>query len=80
VPVDLVEGSQKENMRDYFFGTLSANRFSLSTGRDIVLNPPQGGDPLNTFPVTYGEYDGIPLIYGHHYINNIGYKVLNVEV
>lgn len=80
MPVDLVEGNQRKEMRDYFFGMLSPNRFNISTGRDIILNPPQDGEPLNTFPVTYGEYDGIPLIYGHHYRNNAGYKVLNVEV
>ena len=80
VPVDLVEGHQRKDMRDYFFGHLSPNRFNISTGRDITLNPPQQGEILNTFPVTYGEFDGIPLIYGHHYRNNAGYKVLNVEV
>lgn len=81
VPVDIVEGDQRKEMRDYFFGSLSPNRFNISKGRDIILNPPQEGEPLlNTFPITYGEYDGIPLIYGHHYRNNIRYKVLNVEV
>ncbi|MCK5286539.1 MAG: transglutaminase domain-containing protein [Thermodesulfovibrionia bacterium] len=80
VPVDLVEGYQRKDMRDYFFGHLSPNRFNISTGRDITLNPPQEGEVLNTFPVTYGEFDGIPLIYGHHYRNNVGYKVLGVEV
>lgn len=80
MPVDLVEGKQKVEMRDYCFGTLSPNRFNTTTGRNIILDPPQGGEPLNTFPVTHGEYDGMPLIYGHHYRNNAGYKVLNVEV
>jgi hypothetical protein len=80
LPVDMVEGSQKKGMKDYFFGHLSANRFNTSTGRDIMLSPAQAGDPLNTFPVTYAEYDGIPLIYGHHYRNNVGYEVLNLEM
>jgi len=80
VPVDLVEGNQRENMRDYFFGHLSPNRFGLSTGRDVTLHPPQKGEVLNTFPVTYGEFDGIPLIYGHHFRNNARYRVLNIEV
>ena len=80
IPVDLVEGNQQKEMRDYFFGHLSPNRFNISTGRNITLNPPQKSEMLNTFPVTYGEYDGMPLIYGHHYRNNVSYKVLNVEM
>lgn len=80
LPVDMVEGSQKQGMKDYFFGHLSANRFNTSTGRDIMLSPAQMSDPQNTFPVTYAEYDGIPLIYGHHYRNNVGYKILGVEL
>lgn len=80
MPVDLVEGSQRPAMRDYFFGNLSPNRFNISTGRDLILSPPQEGEPLNTYPVTYGEFDGIPLIYGHHYRNNVSYKVLKMEV
>lgn len=80
IPVDLVEGNQKKEMRDYYFGHLSPNRFNISTGRNLTLNPPQKAEALNTFPVTYGEYDGMPLIYGHHYRNNVRYKVLNVEM
>lgn len=80
VPVDLVEGNQRKDMRDYFIGHLSPNRFHLSTGRDITLQPPHKGEILNTFPVTYGEFNGIPLIYGHHFRNNAAYKVLHVEV
>ena len=76
VPVDVSEGEKREDLRDYFFGTLSANRFKVSTGRDIILSPPQKGEPLNTFPFTYAETDGIPLIYGHHYRNIIKYKLL----
>ncbi len=80
IPVDLIEGHQKKEMRDYFFGHLSPNRFNLSTGRNITLNPSQKAEALNTFPVTYGEFDGIPLIYGHHYRNNVRYKILHVEI
>ncbi len=80
VPVDVSEADKREDMRDYHFGTLSPNRFKVSTGRDLVLSPPQKGDPLNTFPFTYAETDGIPLIYGHHYRNIIQYEITNVEV
>ncbi len=80
VPVDVSEGDKREDLRDYFFGTLSSNRFKVSTGRDIILSPPQKGEPLNTFPFTYAEADGVPLIYGHHYRNIINYKLLNTEI
>jgi transglutaminase-like putative cysteine protease len=80
MPVDVSEADKREDLRDYFFGTLSPNRFKVSTGRDLILSPPQKGEPLNTFPFTYAETDGIPLIYGHHYRNVIRYELLNVEV
>jgi len=80
VPVDASEGDKREDLRDYFFGTLSAHRCKAATGRNITLNPPQGGDPLNTFPFAHGEAGGIPLIYGHHYRNVIRYEILDIEV
>jgi hypothetical protein len=81
VPVDISEADKREDLRDYFFGTLSPNRFKVSTGRNIVLNPSQGGEALNTFPFTHGETpDGIPLIYGHHFRNIIRYEIVDMEV
>lgn len=79
VPVDVSEADKREDMRDYFFGTLSPNRFKVSTGRDLILSPPQKGEPLNTFPFTYAEADGIPLIYEHHFRNVINFEILKTE-
>ena len=79
VPVDVSEADKREDLRDYHFGTLSPNRFKVSTGRDLILSPPQKWEPLNTFPFTYAESDGIPLIYGHHFRNIIQYEISNVE-
>jgi hypothetical protein len=79
VPVDISEGDKRADLRDYFFGTLSPNRFKVSTGRNIILEPKQGGEPLNTFPFTHGESNAIPLIYGHHFRNVIRYELLGVE-
>ncbi len=79
IPVDVSEGDKREDLRDYFFGTLSPNRFKVSTGRDLILSPPQKGEPLNAFPFTYAEADGIPLIYGHHFRNIINYEIVNME-
>jgi hypothetical protein len=80
MPVDISEADKREDLRDYFFGTLSPNRFKVSTGRNIILSPPQGGEPLNTFPFTHAETEGIPLIYGHHFRNEIRYEILNMEM
>ena len=47
--------------RDYYFGNQSETYVDFSTGRDIILNPPQDGDPLNYFMYPYAEIDGEPL-------------------
>ena len=44
--------------RNYFWGGIDAYRFKLASGRDLVLNPPQAGAPLNTFGYPYAEVDG----------------------
>jgi len=58
VPVDCSEGSRFAERREYFFGNHTANRVTLSTGRDIVLEPKQQGEPLNYFLNPYAEADG----------------------
>jgi transglutaminase-like putative cysteine protease len=45
-------------LRDYFWGGVDAYRFQLASGRDLVLNPAQAGEPLNTFGYPYAEVDG----------------------
>lgn len=44
--------------REYFWGGVDAYRVVLAVGRDIVLNPPQAGAPLNTFGYPYAEVGG----------------------
>jgi transglutaminase-like putative cysteine protease len=58
VPVDCSEGGRFADRREYFFGNHTANRVTLSTGRDIVLEPKQEGEPLNYFLNPYAEADG----------------------
>ena len=41
-----------------FVGNYTANRVTLSTGRDLVLEPKQQGEPLNYFLNPYAEADG----------------------
>lgn len=58
VPVDISEADRKPDLVDYFFGNHTSNRVTLSTGRDLVLEPPQTGDPLNFLVNPYAEVDG----------------------
>ncbi|GAB4421451.1 MAG: transglutaminase family protein [Thermodesulfovibrionales bacterium] len=70
---------QARPLREYFFGAVDENRIAIGTGRDIILNPPQKGEPLNYFMYPYAEADGRPLnedLYGF----NIGYKISFKEV
>lgn len=65
---------QAKHFREYYFGAVDENRIAFGTGRDIVLNPPQNGQPLNYFMYPYAEADGKPLnedLYGF----NIGYRI-----
>jgi transglutaminase-like putative cysteine protease len=58
VPVDISEANKEPRLRDYYFGNLSADRVSFSTGRDLTLEPPQAGPPLNFFIYPYVEVEG----------------------
>jgi len=58
VPVDISEANKNPKMASYYFGNLTENRLTLSTGRDIVLEPAQAGPPLNFFIYPYAEVDG----------------------
>jgi hypothetical protein len=58
IPVDISEAWKHQEKRDYFFGSHDANRMQFSMGRDLRLNPPQDGKPLNYFVYPYVEVDG----------------------
>ena len=60
VPVDISEAWKANEKRDYFFGSVDANRVQFSTGRDITLSPKQDGPALNYFVYPYIEVDGKP--------------------
>ena len=55
IPVDISEAWKDPSKKDYFFGAHDANRIEFSMGRDLVLNPPQAGEPLNYFVYPYVE-------------------------
>ncbi len=56
-----LDSSRIVELRDYFWGGIDAYRFQLASGRDLVLNPSQAGEPLNTFGYPYAEVGGKPL-------------------
>jgi transglutaminase-like putative cysteine protease len=57
IPVDISEANKNPMMKDYYFGNLTEDRVSFSTGRDIDLIPKQAGPPLNFFVYPYVEVD-----------------------
>jgi transglutaminase-like putative cysteine protease len=61
VPVDCSEADRFPERQEYFFGGHTPNRVTLSTGRDITLEPKQQGEPLNYFLNPYAEADGQPV-------------------
>ena len=61
VPVDISEADKHPDKKDYYFGNLTEDRVSFTTGRDIVLVPRQVGPPLNYFVYPYLEADGRPV-------------------
>jgi transglutaminase-like putative cysteine protease len=60
VPVDASEARKHPEKRAYFFGAHDENRVQFTTGRDLVLNPRQTGEPLNYFIYPYVEVNGQP--------------------
>jgi transglutaminase-like putative cysteine protease len=58
VPIDISEAWKHQEKHDYFFGAHDVNRVQFSMGRDLKLNPPQAGPPLNYFVYPYVEVDG----------------------
>jgi hypothetical protein len=56
--VDISEAWKHPEKRNYFFGSHDVNRIQFSMGRDLRLNPPQEGKPLNYFVYPYVEVDG----------------------
>ncbi len=60
VPVDISEADKAPEMKDYYFGNLTADRVTFTVGRDLELVPKQDGEPLNYFICPYAEVDGKP--------------------
>ena len=55
--IDLENPKTKE-YREFFWGGIDPYRVAIAKGRDVVLNPAQSGQPLNTFGYPYAEVGG----------------------
>ena len=55
IPVDISEAWRHQELHDYYFGANDANRLQFTVGRDLRLEPPQAGPPLNYFIYPYVE-------------------------
>jgi len=58
IPIDISEAWKHQELHDYYFGAHDANRVQFTVGRDLKLNPPQAGSPLNYFIYPYVEVAG----------------------
>jgi len=57
IPLDASE-AHKTGRHDDYFGRLPSDRVAFTHGRDLILEPPQQGEPLNFFVYPYVEIDG----------------------
>jgi len=53
-----LDDPKTSELRAYFWGGLDPYRVRLGTGRDLTLNPPQAGEPLNYLMYPYAEIGG----------------------
>ncbi|MFZ0589190.1 MAG: transglutaminase-like domain-containing protein, partial [Bryobacteraceae bacterium] len=65
VPVDISEAWKNPAKHDFFFGSLDTNRVQFTIGRDLILDPPQSGPPVNYLVYPYVELDGQPYDHLH---------------
>jgi len=61
VPVDISEANKNSSLADYYFGHHPANRFELSKGRDLVVEPGPASGPINFLAYPVMEVDGKPV-------------------
>ena len=60
-PVDISEGDKYSSLATYYFGHHPANRFELSRGRDLVVEPGPVSGPINFLAYPVFEIDGKPV-------------------
>jgi transglutaminase-like putative cysteine protease len=60
-PVDISEGNKYTGLATYYFGHHPANRFELSRGRDLVVEPGPTSGPINFLAYPVMEISGKPV-------------------
>jgi transglutaminase-like putative cysteine protease len=60
VPVDISEADKNSGLADYYFGHHPANRFELSKGRDLLVQPGPLSGPINFLAYPVLEIEGKP--------------------
>jgi transglutaminase-like putative cysteine protease len=58
VPVDISEAWKNPKLADYYFGHNPANRFELTKGRDLVVEPEPASGPINFLAYPLLEMNG----------------------
>lgn len=58
IPVDISEADKHPELKEYYFGNLTADRVMFSTGRDLELVPKANHEPLNYFVFPHIEVGG----------------------
>ena len=58
VPVDVSEADKNSSLADYYFGHHPANRFELSKGRDLIVDPEPASGPINFLAYPVMEMNG----------------------
>ncbi|HMJ64156.1 MAG TPA: transglutaminase domain-containing protein [Candidatus Binatia bacterium] len=61
VPVDISEADKAPELADYYFGHHPANRFEVTKGRDLVVDPAPSASPINFLVYPLVEVDGKPV-------------------
>ncbi|NQV34621.1 MAG: transglutaminase domain-containing protein [Phycisphaeraceae bacterium] len=59
-PVDISEGDKYSSLATYYFGHHPANRFALTHGRDLKVDPLPASGPINFLAYPVLEVDGKP--------------------
>jgi transglutaminase-like putative cysteine protease len=58
--VDISEADKAPQMKEYYFGNLTADRVTFTTGRDLQLDPAPAAGTVNFLIYPYVEVDGKP--------------------
>ena len=58
MPVDISEADKQADKTDYFFGTLDADRVTMTGGRNLTLTPSPAEGKVNFLIYPYAEVDG----------------------